>query len=170
MAHGKSYRMHRSDSGSSRPLRLWCLWCLFCLLASLTACTLPGEPANHAIDLASTAPPTAETPPAAEFPPTTGVRQPPPTFPWSSSWSGIGGLVGNLGNLAGSNGMSKPGIDPPPAGAVHVTVYYATDRQYQASSRSYGWQPNRAAPHLSYGSVVVSIPEKRAPGELPLPP
>ncbi|PIF09838.1 esterase/lipase superfamily enzyme [Janthinobacterium sp. 13] len=181
MAHGKSYRMHRSDSGSSRPLRLWCLCCLLCLLASLTACTLPGEPADHAIghatDLASTAPPAAETPPAAEFPPATGVGRPPPTFPWNSSWLGIGGFVGNLGNLAGSSGMltgssgmAKPGNDPPPAGAVHVTVYYATDRQFQASSRSYGWQPNRAAPHLSYGSVLVSIPEKRAPGELPLPP
>ncbi|WP_198043800.1 alpha/beta hydrolase [Janthinobacterium sp. 1_2014MBL_MicDiv] len=103
------------------------------------------------------------------MPPTTGGR-PPSTFPWSSSWSGIGGLLGNLGNLAGSSATLKSDNDPPPDGAVHVTVYYATDRQYQPASRNYGWQPNRAAPYLSYGSVLVSIPEKRAPGELPLPP
>ncbi|WP_219116592.1 alpha/beta hydrolase [Janthinobacterium sp. UMAB-56] len=62
------------------------------------------------------------------------------------------------------------GTDTAPDGALHVTVYYATDRKYQPGSNSYGWQPNRAAPYLSYGSVKVSIPAKRAPGELPLPP
>ncbi|QYG09607.1 alpha/beta hydrolase [Janthinobacterium sp. PAMC25594] len=82
-------------------------------------------------------------------------------------------MAGSLGNLVGSTGSGgtlTSGNEIAPAGATHVTVYYATDRQYQASSHNYGWQPNRAAPYLSYGSVVVSIPEKRAPGELPLPP
>lgn len=82
-------------------------------------------------------------------------------------------MLGNLGNLVGSTGSGgtlSSGNDAPPPGAMHVTVYYATDRQYQPGSRNYGWQPNRVAPYLSYGSVVVNIPEKRAPGELPLPP
>ncbi|MCC7600019.1 alpha/beta hydrolase [Janthinobacterium sp. FW305-129] len=115
----------------------------------------------------------SEAHPAAAVPPPPKVPRPAPTSPWSSAWSGTGGLLGNLGNLVGSTGSGgtpRYGNDAPPPGAVHVTVYYATDRQYQPGSHNYGWQPNRVAPYLSYGSVVVSIPEKRAPGELPLPP
>lgn len=155
MAHGQSNRKQHSDAGLS------CLLRVLCLLAWLTACTVQdgaahstgGDSAGHA----SSAPP-------AE------VARPSSTSPWSSSWSGIGGLLGNLTGSIGSGGTLKSDNERPPAGALHVTVYYATDRQYQASSHNYGWQPNRAAPYLSYGSVLVSIPEKRAPGELPLPP
>lgn len=168
MAHAQSNRMQRSDAGLSCLLRLLCL---FCLLAWLTACTvLDGAAQRMDGDSAEQA---SEAPPAAEIPPPVGVRRPPPTSPWRSAWLGTGGLLGNLGNLVGSTGSGgtlTSDNETPPAGATHVTVYYATDRQYQASSHNYGWQPNRVAPYLSYGSVVVSIPEKRAPGELPLPP
>ena len=82
----------------------------------------------------------------------------------------MGGLLGNLvgGRTAagGAAGALAGKID----GALGVTVYYATDREFRPRENSYGWQPNRAAPHLNYGSVLVSIPEKRAPGELPLAP
>lgn len=168
MAQGQSNRMRCSDAGLSCLSRLLCL---FCLLAWLTACTVPDGAAQR-LD-GDSAEQASEAPPAAEIPPPVGVRRPPPTSPWSSTWSGTGGLLGNLGNLAGSIGsggtLTSDNKTAPP-GAMHVTVYYATDRQYQASSHNYGWQPNRVAPYLSYGSVVVSIPEKRAPGELPLPP
>ena len=52
------------------------------------------------------------------------------------------------------------------SGAILVRVYYATDRKFEAEKETYGWQPNRAAPHLSYGSVLVSVPEKRMLGEV----
>ena len=52
------------------------------------------------------------------------------------------------------------------SGAILVRVYYATDRKFEAEKKTYGWQPNRAAPHLSYGSVLVSVPEKRMLGEV----
>jgi len=155
MAHGQSNRMQHSDAGLS------CLLRLLCLLAWLTACTVQDGVA-HRMD-GDSAGLTSEAPPAK-------VARPSPTGPWSSAWSGIGGLLGNLVGSTGSGGTLTSGNETPPAGAMHVTVYYATDRQYQASSHNYGWQPNRVAPYLSYGSVVVSIPEKRAPGELPLPP
>ncbi|WP_332861081.1 alpha/beta hydrolase [Janthinobacterium svalbardensis] len=168
MAQAQSNRMRRSASGLSCLLHRLCL---FCLLAWLTACTVPRGPADgastHVSEQASAAPPAAEVPPPAAVP------RPSPPSPWSSAWSGTSGLLGNLGNLVGSTGSGgtlMSGNEIAPAGATHVTVYYATDRQYHASSHNYGWQPNRAAPYLSYGSVVVSIPEKRAPGELPLPP
>jgi esterase/lipase superfamily enzyme len=160
--------MQRSASGLSCLLRRLPL---LCLLAWLTACTVPRGPADgagaHVTEQASEAPPAAQVPPPAAAPP------PSPASPWSSAWSGTSGMLGNLGNLVGSTGSGgtlSSGNDAPPPGAMHVTVYYATDRQYQPGSRNYGWQPNRVAPYLSYGSVVVSIPEKRAPGELPLPP
>ena len=155
MAHGQSNRKQHSDTGLS------CLLRLLCLLAWLTACTVQ-DGAAHRMD-GDSAGLASEAPPA-------GVARPSPTSPWSSAWSGMGGLLGNLVGSTGSGGTLTSGNETPPAGAMHVTVYYATDRQYQASSHNYGWQPNRAAPYLSYGSVVVSIPEKRAPGELPLPP
>lgn len=162
-----------------RALRIWRalrLSCLPGLLAGLAACTVPfgpEGPANgHTTEQASTAPPGAETAPATAGPPANGGRRPPAGGPWSA-WSGMGGLFSNLGNLVGSTGSGgtlTPDNAAPPAGALHVTVYYATDRKYQPERNNYGWQPNRAAPYLSYGSVQVSIPEKRAPGELPLPP
>jgi esterase/lipase superfamily enzyme len=182
MTQGQSNRMQRSASGLPRLLRRLSL---LCLLASLTACTVPRGPADgasiRATEQASEAPPAPPPPPpppapaaaAPHAPATTAGRRPPFASPGSSAWSGTGGLLGNLGNLVGSIGSSgtlRSDNDAPPPGATHVTVYYATDRKYQPSSRNYGWQPNRVAPYLSYGSVVVSIPEKRAPGELPLPP
>lgn len=183
MAQGQSNRMQRSASGLSCPVRRLSL---LCLLASLTACTVPRGPEDgagiHVTEQASEAPPASSPPPApaaapaAEAPPapaTTVGRRPSPASPLSGAWSGTGGLLGKLGNLFGSgaDGSIISQITAAPApGATHVTVYYATDRQYQRSRHNYGWQPNRVAPYLSYGSVVVSIPEKRAPGELPLPP
>lgn len=184
MTQGQSNRMRRSASDLSHLLRRLSL---LCLLPSLTACTVLRGPADrasiHVTEQASEAPPAAETPPAppppapaAEAPPAPDAiigRRPPPASPWSGAWSGTSGLFGNLGKLFGSignGGTLRSDNDAPPPGATHVTVYYATDRKYQPSSRNFGWQPNRVAPYLSYGSVVVSIPEKRAPGELPLPP
>ena len=186
MAHGDTDAIPCKGPGWSRLWRVLRLSCLPGLLAWLAACTIPPGPAKQAngdaTEQASTAAPGAETPPATAGPSADGVRRPPANSPWSSAWSGTSSLfgnlgnlgsLGNLGNLVGSTGSggtltSDPGTAP--AGALHVTVYYATDRQYHASSHNYGWQPNRQAPHLSYGSIVVSIPEKRAPGELPLPP
>jgi hypothetical protein len=91
----------------------------------------------------------------------------------SSSWPGLGGLFGNLGKLGGA-GHAKAKAAPPvkangESGATQVTVYYATDRQYQPEQQLWV-AAHRAAPYLTYGSVQVSIPDKRAPGELPLPP
>ncbi|MEG1052226.1 MAG: alpha/beta hydrolase [Janthinobacterium sp.] len=164
--------MQRSDSGLLRLL------CLFCLLTSMTACTASRPPADSA---ATPAPikQARETPPPA-VPPPGDAAWPPRPSPGTSTWSSLGGLFGNLGKRGGgaigaATGSIKDKAAPPvksdgAAGATQVTVFYATDRKYQSESNSYGWQPNRAAPHLSYGSVQVSIPEKRAPGELPLPP
>ena len=165
MAHGKSYGRQRSDAGLLRLL------CLLCLLTSMTACMAPHVPADE----------TALPAPAEQVPPAPPVKVEPPsgTWPESNAWSGLGGLFGNLGNLGkrggGATGSIKDKVASPVktdavAGATQVTVYYATDRKYLLESNNFGWQPNRAAPYLSYGSVVVSIPEKRAPGELPLPP
>ncbi|WP_215405613.1 alpha/beta hydrolase [Janthinobacterium sp. JC611] len=155
----------------------------------MTACTAPRVPADEPVlpapaEQLPPAPPAKEaTPPAQEVPaptvpPPVKVEQPSGTWSESNAWSGLGGLFGKLGALgSGAIGTSvaKDKAAPPVktdavAGATQVTVYYATDRTYQLESNSYGWQPNRAAPYLSYGSVQVSIPEKRAPGELPLPP
>ena len=191
MAHGKSCRLHGNARGRSCLLSLLYLLYLLCLPVWLTACTVPGGPAGHAPlsppaeqqappappapdtpPANDAAPPTAQVPPPAPAPPGKPVR-PPQTSPWTSSWSGLGGLFGNLGKRGGGAAIGKAtaavkagGV----AGATQVAVYYATDRKYQPDSNNYGWQPNRAAPYLSYGSVLVSIPEKRAPGEMPLPP
>lgn len=182
MAHEKSCRLH-----GTAPARccLRRLACLLCLPVWLAACTAPGDPANSAPHPAPAEEqaPAKDTPlPAAEVPPPGKPAHPPQTGPWTGAWSGVGGLFGNLGKrggsamgIGGATGSIKDTAAPPAkadgvAGTTQVTVYYATDRQYESSSRNYGWQPNRQAPHLSYGSIVVSIPEKRAPGELPLPP
>ena len=166
MAHGQSYGKQHSC--------LWPFLCLLCLLAGLTACTVQDDAVRpiggDSAEQASTAPPAPAAPPPG------WVRRPPPSSSWSGTWSGRGGLAGSIGNLTssvssiGNGGTPTSDNEPAPAGAMHVTVYYATDRQYRPSSHSYGWQPNRVAPHLSYGSVLVSVPDKRAPGELPLPP
>lgn len=181
MAHGTSYRMQGAKRGRSSLLRL--MLCLLCLPVWLTACTAPGVPADEAAlpapaeQLPPAPPATEATPPAREVPapavpPPVKVERPSGTWPESNAWSGLGGLFGNLGKRGGG---AKDKTGPPAkadgvAGATQVTVYYATDRKYQLESNSYGWHPNRAAPYLSYGSVQVSIPEKRAPGEMPLPP
>ena len=183
MAYGKSDCMQPCASGLTCLMRRLSL---LCLLGCLTACTVPRIPAAdagvHATEQASEAPPAPAAapppaPPPPPPPPTAVAQEAAPAIPWSVPWSAGGGLFGNIGNLVGSMGNGgRPGPEPTPkhktatAGALHVTVYYATDRQYQSGSRNYGWQPNRAPPNLSYGSVQVSIPEKRAPGELPLPP
>ncbi|MED5598685.1 alpha/beta hydrolase [Janthinobacterium sp. P210006] len=182
MAHGKSCRLHGIARGRSCLLSLLSLLYLLCLPVWLTACTVPGGPADNGPlpvpaegqtpPANDAAPPAAQVPPPAPAPPGKPVR-PPQTGPWTSSWSGLGGLFGNLGKRGGGAAIGKAtaavkagGV----AGATQVAVYYATDRKYQPDSNNYGWQPNRAAPYLSYGSVLVSIPEKRAPGEMPLPP
>ncbi|KAB8063326.1 alpha/beta hydrolase [Janthinobacterium violaceinigrum] len=192
MAHGKSCRLHGIARGRSCLLSLlYLLLYLLCLPVWLTACTGPGGPADSAPlpvpaegqtppvppapdtpPANDAAPPAAQVPPPAPAPPGKPVR-PPQTSPWTSSWSGLGGLFGNLGKRGGGAAVGKAtaavkagGV----AGATQVAVYYATDRKYEPDSNNYGWQPNRAAPYLSYGSVLVSIPEKRAPGEMPLPP
>jgi len=181
MAHGKSYRTQRGDAGLPYLLRLLSL---LCLLGCLTACNSvlrgqeDGANTTEPVEVPPAAEPAPPPPPApavqaATTPGTRGGRQAPSASLGSSAWSGSGGLFGNLGSLLGSTrsgGMAKADHDTAPGGATRVTVYYATDRQYQTGSRNYGWQPNRTPPYLSYGSVVVSIPEKRAPGELPLPP
>lgn len=191
MAHGKSCRLHGIARGRSCLLSLLSLLYLLCLPVWLTACTVPGGPADNApLSLPAeeqtpsappapdtppardTPPPTAQVPPPAPAPPGKPVR-PPQTSPWTSSWSGLGGLFGNLGKRGGGAAIGKATAAVKAgavAGATQVAVYYATDRKYEPDSNNYGWQPNRAAPYLSYGSVLVSIPEKRAPGEMPLPP
>ncbi|WP_193317117.1 alpha/beta hydrolase [Janthinobacterium sp. FT14W] len=134
--------------------------------------TPPAPPAPDAPPAKDAAPPTAQVQPPAPAPPGKPVR-PPQTSPWTSSWSGLGGLFGSLGKRGGGAAIGKAAAPVKAggvAGATQVVVYYATDRKYQPDSNNYGWQPNRAAPYLSYGSVLVSIPEKRAPGEMPLPP
>ncbi|PJC97480.1 alpha/beta hydrolase [Janthinobacterium sp. BJB1] len=191
MAHGKSYTTQRSDAGLSC---LSCLSCLsfllylLCLLTWLTACTAPPSPTDAArapapaeqtpdtLPRAHSPPPKdAARPATAAAPP--GDTAPPRNTPWTSSWSGagLGGLFGKLGSAAAGAGSAIDRASSPVrtnggAAATQVTVYYATDRKYLPERNNYGWQPNRTPPYLSYGSVQVSIPEKRAPGELPLPP
>lgn len=53
-------------------------------------------------------------------------------------------------------------------GAVLQRVYYATNRL--RVGRTFGAKHNHGAGAISYGSVVVSLPENRAVGEIPLPP
>ena len=137
MAHAQSNRMQHSDAGLSCLLRLLRL---FCLLAWLTACTVQdGVTQRTDYDSAGLA---SEAPPGAVAPPST-IR------PSGSAWSGMGGLLGNLGNLVGSTGSGgtlTSGNETAPAGAMHVTVYYATDRQYQARSHNYGCSPTVRRP------------------------
>ena len=197
MAHGKSFRSQGKRTVRSYLPHLLCLLCLLGLSAGLTACTAPHGPAGSAALPApaeqATAPPAVHAPPAQDAPRRDAQAPAPPAVPvpppgdtarqpensrWSSSWPGLGGLFGNLGKLGGATigaGHAKAKAAPPvkaneESGATQVTVYYATDRQYLPERNNYGWQPNRAAPYLTYGSVQVSIPDKRAPGELPLPP
>eukprot|EP01133_Synstelium_polycarpum_P019365 gene19365-23183_t len=179
MAHGKSYRSLGKGTVCSYPVYLLCL---LGLSAGLTACTAPRGPADSTDRAALPAPAEQETappaqdaprpdtqapaPPAVPVPPPGNTARPPEGSRWSRSWPGLGGLLGNLGKLGGAAigaGHAKAKAAPPAkahgdGGATQVTVYYATDRQYQPERNNYD------------GSVQVSIPDKRAPGELPVPP
>lgn len=138
---------------------MWPL-CMALLCSVLTACIpIAPQAAFGTMDLGSEAPPPPPTPATS-----TPATSPRPDFSDSTqaSSSGSAGL-GAVSGLTGAQALTT-------AGAMLVKVYYATDRQFQPGKKSYGWQPNRRAPHLSYGSVLVSIPEKRVPGELPLAP
>jgi len=56
----------------------------------------------------------------------------------------------------------------PVKGAVLTRVYYATNRT--RDGRTFGSGLNDVGSGMSYGSVVVSLPENRAKGEIPLKP
>lgn len=55
-------------------------------------------------------------------------------------------------------------------GSLRITVYYATDRKLAKGGKTYGVEPNEQKPYLSFGTVLVSIPENRPVGELPVRP
>ena len=58
----------------------------------------------------------------------------------------------------------------PPPGTIQITVQYATDREFVSLDKGYSGQPSKTWPYLSYGTVLVSMPEKnRHPGEIPQP-
>ncbi|WP_193315588.1 alpha/beta hydrolase [Janthinobacterium aquaticum] len=82
----------------------------------------------------------------------------------------FGGAEASFSSSAAAAGAVAGGMAKREKNALLLTVYYATDRQYRPADKKYGWQPNRAAPHLSYGSVQVSVPIERVPGTLPLRP
>ena len=163
MAHGKSFRSQGKGTVRSYLPHLLCLLCLLGLSAGLTACTAPRGPSGSAALPAPaeqvTAPPAvhalpaqdaprpdaqAPAPPAVPVPPPGDTARPPGGSRWSSSWPGLGGLFGNLGKLGGAAiGAGHAKAAPPVkanggSGATQVTVYYATDRQYHASSHNYG--------------------------------
>jgi len=140
------------------PALRFCLPVVF--LGMLAACTTP-EPFALA---GTSAPLPAEPAPAATSAP---PPAPAPAAARPGSFAGLGALF-SKGKAAG--GMLAGAQSGSQAGALQVTVYYATDRQYRAGAKTYDWQPNRTAPHLSYGSVQVSVPTQRAPGALPLHP
>ena len=136
------------------------------LLCCLGACTVPGHHAPGGNAALTSAEPAPSPAPAQQ--PDAAVTPRPPS---NAAGAIVGGLLGSLlGGKAAAGGAAGALIGGKIDGALGVTVYYATDREFGPRENSYGWQPNRKAPHLSYGSVLVSIPEKRAPGQLPLAP
>ncbi|WP_139143047.1 MULTISPECIES: alpha/beta hydrolase [Janthinobacterium] len=112
------------------------------LCSVLSACASLTPPASI-----STIEPAPEAPATASLPPPPPPPPPPRSAPAPPPVSG--GLPAEVAAQAGS---------------TLVRVYYATDRQFQADKKNYSWQPNRKAPHLSYGSVLVSVPEDRKIG------
>lgn len=137
-----------------------CRACLALLCSMLTACTISaGQASIGSADLASQAPP-----PVVPEPVPAPAAPPPPEETAQPKLVISGSSAGAL--AAGGTAPAPQAV----AGAMLVKVHYATDRQFQPAEKSYGWQPNRQAPYLSYGSVLVSVPDKRAYGETPRPP
>ena len=124
------------------------------LVLALGGCTTvdlsPREPGGT-IEQASTAPPApapAPAPPPAEEP-APAPPPPPPPPP-------------NGGTPSEATIVQKDG-------AMLVRVYFATDRQWSSQRQTYTGEPNEVAPYLTYGSILVSIPEDRKVGEIPVP-
>lgn len=141
----------------NRKMRLY-LACIALLCSMLTACTsIEGQGSIGSADLASQA-----APPFTPIPLPAPVAPPPPD-------DNAPLKIASSGSSAGTPGSTAP-LPQAAAGAMLVKVYYATDRQFRAAEKSYGWQPNRQAPHLSYGSVLVSVPKNRAYGQTPQSP
>lgn len=144
------------------------LACMALLCSMLTACTgIEGQGNIGSVDLASQAPP-----PAAPIPSPAAVWAAPPPLvmaaPPPPEENTLHAIV-ITGSSVGKTGRTAP-LPQAAAGAMLVKVYYATDRQFRPAEKSYGWQPNRQAPHLSYGSVLVSVPKNRAYGRMPQSP
>lgn len=92
----------------------------------------------------------------------------------------LSGDPANNADLMSSNAEPSPAlVTPAPTGpmtailqtprAFLVPVYFATDRKWLTESNTFGPEPNLDKPHMTYGSILVSIPVEREVGAIPIP-